>query len=139
VLLGLVVFLGATAVAQVTALVNHLPQYAQQAQSAEPRLLSLLRPFGVTATALHATEQQAIATVRGVATTAVQQSLGRVSGVVATVIEMILILILSVYLTANGPRIARRLRSETPGAQRWRTSRLIDIVNRVVAATSGER
>ncbi len=40
----------------------------------------------------------------------------------STLIDLILILILSVYLTANGPTIARRLRRETPGAQRWRTS-----------------
>ncbi|HWE61847.1 MAG TPA: AI-2E family transporter, partial [Chloroflexota bacterium] len=43
-----------------------------------------------------------------------------------------LILILSIYLTANGPKMARRLRRETPGQHRWRTDLLIAIVNRVV-------
>jgi predicted PurR-regulated permease PerM len=51
---------------------------------------------------------------------------------VNTLIDLILILILSVYLTANGPKISQRLRRETPGAQRWRTTLLLAIVNQVV-------
>jgi len=132
VLLGLGAFIIATAAAQVTALVDYLPQYARQAQRTEPRLLPLLRPFGVTLTTLHTTQEQAVAALRGVGTTAATESLGLVSGVVSTLIEIVLILILSVYLTANGPTLARRLRRETPGAQRWRTSLLIAIVNQVV-------
>ncbi len=131
-LLGLIAFLAVTAATQVTALVDHLPRYAQQAQRLEPRFLPLLRPFGVTPATLHTTQQHAIASLQGVGTTAAQESLGLVSGIVSTLIDLILILILSVYLTANGPRIARRLRRETPGAQRWRTGLLIAIVNQVV-------
>jgi len=132
VLLSLGAFIVATAATQVTALVDHLPQYARQAQRAEPRYLPLLRPLGITAATLHSTQQQAIAALRGVGTTAARESLSLVSGIVSTLIDLILILILSVYLTANGPAIARRLRRETPGAQRWRTSLLIAIVNQVV-------
>jgi len=132
VLLGLIAFLVVTAATQVTSLVHDLPRYAHQAQHLEPRLLPLLRPFGVTPATLHTAQQQAIASVRGVGTTAAQESLGLVSGIVSTLIDLVLILILSVYLTANGPKIARRLRRETPGAQRWRTGLLIAIVNQVV-------
>jgi len=129
VLLGLIAFLVVTAATQVTSLVHDLPRYARQAQHLEPQLLPLLRPFGVTPATLHTAQQQAIGSVRGVGTTAATESLGLVSGVVSTLIE--LVLILSVYLTANGPQIARRLRRETPGAQRWRTGLLIAIVNQV--------
>ena len=132
VLLSLGAFIVATAATQISALVAHLPQYAREAQRAEPQFLPLLRPLGITAATLHSTQQQAITALRGVGTTAAKESLGLVSGVVSTLIELILILILSVYLTANGPTIARRLRRETPGAQRWRTSLLIAIVNQVV-------
>jgi len=131
-LLGLGAFIIATTAAQVSALVDHLPQYTRQAQRTEPRLLPLLRPFGVTLATLHTTEQQAVAALRGVGSTAAKESLGLISGVVSTLIDLVLILILSVYLTANGPTIARRLRRETPGAQRWRTSLLIAIMNQVV-------
>jgi len=132
VLLGLIAFLVVTAATQVTSLVDNLPRYARQAQHLAPRLLPLLRPFGVTSATLHTAQQQAIGSVRGVGTTAATESLGLVSGVVSTLIDLVLILILSVYLTANGPKIARRLRRETPGAQRWRTGLLIAIVNQVV-------
>jgi len=132
VLLGLIAFLIVTAATQVTSLIHDLPRYAQQAQHLAPRLLPLLRPFGVTPATLHTTQQQAIGSVRGAGATAAQESLGLVSGLVATLIDLVLILILSVYLTANGPKIARRLRRETPGAQRWRTGLLIAIVNQVV-------
>jgi len=132
VLLGLIAFLVVTAATQITGLVHDLPRYARQAQHLEPQLLPLLRPFGVTSTTLHTAQQQAIASVRGVGTTAAKESLGLVSGIVSTLIDLVLILILSVYLTANGPQIARRLRRETPGAQRWRTGLLIAIVNQVV-------
>ncbi len=132
VLLGLIAFLIVTAATQVTSLIHDLPRYAQQAQHLAPRLLPLLRPFGVTPATLHTAQQQAIGSVRGAGATAAQESLGLVSGLVATLIDLVLILILSVYLTANGPKIARRLRRETPGAQRWRTGLLIAIVNQVV-------
>ncbi len=132
VLLGLIAFLVVTAATQVTSLVDNLPRYAHQAQHLTPQLLPLLRPFGVTPATLHTAQQQAIGSVRGVGTTAATESLGLVSGIVSTLIELVLILILSVYLTANGPQIARRLRRETPGAQRWRTGLLIAIVNQVV-------
>jgi len=132
VLLGLIAFLVVTAATQVTSLVDNLPRYARQAQHLTPQLLPLLRPFGVTPATLHTAQQQAIGSVRGVGTTAATESLGLVSGIVSTLIELVLILILSVYLIANGPQIARRLRRETPGAQRWRTGLLIAIVNQVV-------
>jgi len=132
VLLGLIAFLVVTAATQVTSLVDNLPRYAHQAQHLTPQLLPLLRPFGVTPATLHTAQQQAIGSVRGVGTTAATESLGLVSGIVSTLIELVLILILSVYLIANGPQIARRLRRETPGAQRWRTGLLIAIVNQVV-------
>ena len=131
-LFGVIAFLVVTAATQVTSLIHDLPRYARQAQQLAPRLLPLLGPFGVTSTTLHTAQQQAIASVRGVGTTAAKESLGLVSGIVSTLIDLVLILILSVYLTANGPTIARRLRRETPGAQRWRTGLLIVIVNQVV-------
>ena len=133
VVLGLGALLVATAATQVTTLVGNLPKYAHQLQQFEPQLVTILQPFGVTPAKLHATEQQAIAYLQGIGTTAAKDSLSLVSGIVGTLINIVLILILSVYLTANGPRIAQRLRHETPGSQRWRTSLLIATVNQVAA------
>jgi len=131
-LFGLGALLVVTAATQVKTLANDLPAYTHQARSLEPQLLPLLKPLGVTAAKLHATEQQAVASLQGVGATAARESLRLVRTVLDTLISVVLITILSVYLTANGPKIARRLRRETPGAQRWRTSLLIAIVNQVV-------
>jgi predicted PurR-regulated permease PerM len=132
VILGLGALVVATAAAQVTTLVHHLPQYAKEAQRLEPQILRLLGPFGVTRAKFHTAESQLIAFLNGIGTTAAKDSLGIITGVVGTIVDVVLVLILSVYLTANGPSISARLRRETPGAQRYRTVLLIAIVNQVV-------
>ncbi len=130
--LGLGALLVVTAATQIKTLVGNLPQYAHQAQHFEPQAIAILSPFGVTQTSLQATERQAVTYLQSIGTTAAKDSLAIVSSVVSTLIDVILILILSVYLTANGPKIAQRLRRETPGTQRWRTTMVISIVNQVV-------
>ena len=132
VLLGLIGLLVDTAANQVTGLVDNLPKYQLELKRFEPQLVSLLKPFGVTRAKLDHTQQQVIARLQTIGTTAAGQSVGILTGTVNILIDLILILILSVYLTANGPNISRRLRRETPGAQRWRTTLLIAIVNQVV-------
>lgn len=133
---GLVLGLGALLVVdistQVTTLAGHLPDYLQKLKRFEPQLVNTLRPFGITQAKLNSSQQQLVSHLQNIGTMAAQDSLGIVSGLVNAVIDAVLILILSVYLTANGPNISRRLRSETPRTQRWRTSLLIAIVNQVV-------
>ncbi|HVA88783.1 MAG TPA: AI-2E family transporter [Chloroflexota bacterium] len=132
VLLGLGALLVDTAASQITNLAHNLPKYQLELKRFEPQLVATLKPFGVTAAKIDHTQSQAVAYLQGVGTTAAAQSVGIVSGILSTLIDMILILILSVYLTANGPKIAQRLRRETPLAQRWRTALLIAITNQVV-------
>lgn len=132
VVLGLGALIVATAAAQVTNLVNDLPAYAAKAQHLEPQVVHLLGPFGVTPVKYHHAEQQLIAYLQGVGTSTAKASLSIITGVVGTVVDIVLVLILSVYLTANGPRIAAMLRRETPGGHRKQTVLLIAIVNQVV-------
>jgi predicted PurR-regulated permease PerM len=132
VLFGLLGLIIDTAANQITALVDHLPTYQHRFTRFEPQLIRTLKPFGVTRAKLDSTQHQAILYLQEVGTTAAKGSLNIVTGVANAIIDLVLILILSVYLTANGPKIARWLRRETPGAQRWRTSLLIAIVNQVV-------
>ncbi|HXT36772.1 MAG TPA: AI-2E family transporter [Chloroflexota bacterium] len=132
ILLGLGAILVDTAASQITNLVGHLPKYEQQLKRFEPRMASALSPLGVTQAKIDHTEQQAVAYLQGAGTGVASQSISIVSGVLNTLIDIILILILSVYLTANGPKIAKRLRRETPLTQRWRTALIITIVNQVV-------
>lgn len=133
---GVVIGLGAlivvTATAQVTNLVHDLPAYAGEAQRLEPQVVHVLGPFGVTAASYHHAEHQLISYLQGIGTSTAKASLSIITGVVGTIVDIVLVLILSVYLTANGPNIALMLRRETPGAQRKHTVLLIAIVNQVV-------
>jgi predicted PurR-regulated permease PerM len=132
VLLGLLALVVDTAANQVTSLVDNLPKYQLEFKRYEPHIVSALKHFGVTQAKLDHAQQQAISYIQGAGTTAASQSLAIVSGILNTLVDLVLILILSVYLTANGTNISQRLRRETPGAQRWRTALLIAIVNQVV-------
>ncbi|MGH2391846.1 MAG: AI-2E family transporter [Chloroflexota bacterium] len=132
VLLGLLAVIVDTAANQITSLVGNLPSYQTEFKHYEPHIVSALKHFGITQAKLDHVQQQAITYIQSVGTTAATQSLSIVSGVLSTLVDVVLILILSVYLTANGPNISQRLRRETPGGQRWRTSLLIAIVNQVV-------
>ncbi len=132
VIVGLGALVVVTAAAQVTNLVNDLPAYAAKAQHLEPQVVHLLGPFGVTPSKYHHAEAQLITYLQGVGTNTAKASLSIITGVVGTIVDIVLVLILSVYLTANGPKIAAMLRRETPGGHRKQTVLLIAIVTQVV-------
>jgi predicted PurR-regulated permease PerM len=92
-----------------------------------------LTPFGVAPGALYAVQQQATAELQGAATVVVSETLARLTEVAGTVIDLVLVLILSIYLAANGQNISRWLQTEVPaGTARHRAHLLVAIVNRVV-------
>jgi predicted PurR-regulated permease PerM len=133
---GIVFGLGALLVvdisSQATNLVKDLPNYLDKLKRFEPQIVNKLQPFGVTQAKINSIQQQTLSRLQSIGSTAATGSLGLVSGVLSTAVDAVLVLILSVYFTANGPNIARRLRTETPRHQRWRTGLLIAIVNQVV-------
>jgi predicted PurR-regulated permease PerM len=129
---GVGALLVSTAADQVNTFVRELPNYQNRATSLEPQILRLLHPFGLTKQQLHTTEHQAVNALSSIGSNVASQSLAIITGILGTIVDIILVLILSVYLTANGPKIASRLRSETPSPQRRNTIILIGIVNRVV-------
>jgi predicted PurR-regulated permease PerM len=138
-LLGLGVVFGfgayvvATTVAQVTSLVGNLPSYASQAQSLQPQLEALLAPLGVPSGFLTDIEQQAVNEIQTAATAVAKDLIPRLAEFFGTVVDLVLVLILSVYLCANGARIAQWLRQEAPDRHtRVRAQMLIAVVNRVV-------
>ncbi|MGI8825145.1 MAG: AI-2E family transporter [Chloroflexota bacterium] len=121
-----------TAVAQVTNLVHALPSYAHRVQHLEPQLVRVLGPFGLTRTKFHDAQTQSIAYLQNIGTSTAKDSVAIITGIVGTIIDIVLVLILSIYLTSNGPKLTAWLRRETPGAQRVQTTLLIAIVNQVV-------
>jgi predicted PurR-regulated permease PerM len=132
VILGLGALLVYNAAEQITSFVNHVPYYQKQAQQLKPHIISILKPFGVNNQNYNHTQQQAVNYIKSAGTSIAAQSLSIVTGVLGTLVDIVLTLILSVYLTANGHKISVWLRSQTPSPQRRNTVLLIGIVSQVV-------
>jgi len=132
VILGLVGFIIVTASAQITNLVQNLPHYSKDAHTLQPQIVKLLKPFGVNNTNYIRAEHQLTSYLQSVGTRVASQSVDIATTVLGTVVDIILVLILSVYLTANGPALSGWMRRRTPRSQRRHTELLIAIVNQVV-------
>ncbi|HEY2592642.1 MAG TPA: AI-2E family transporter [Chloroflexota bacterium] len=137
--LGLAVIFGfgayvvATSVDQVTSLVANLPGYAQQAQALLPQIDALLTPLGFAPGWSADLESQVIGQVQSSAGAVAGDVIPRVAEFFGTVVDIVLLLILSVYLCANGARIAQWFKTETPGGNTQTRARLlVSIFNRVV-------
>ncbi|MBO0703541.1 MAG: AI-2E family transporter [Candidatus Dormibacteraeota bacterium] len=124
---------GVTATSQIAALVRHLPDYINHAQRLEPRALALLRPFGIGNHQLEQARNSLIDQVRGAGTAIATGALTTVTAIAGGVVDAFVALILSVYLTANGPRIARGLRNAGAGVG-WgrRVSGFITMFNQIL-------
>lgn len=130
--LGLGALVVVTAADQVGSLAQSLPQYARDAQGLLPRIANLLHPFGVTTQDLAALQQQALTAFQNAGLTVARTVISHVAGLVNTLVNLVLVVILSIYLAANGPQVAVWLRRQTPSGQRRYANLLIAIVNRVV-------
>jgi predicted PurR-regulated permease PerM len=138
-LLGLGVVFGcgayivATSLAQVTSLVSNLPQYATQAQALAPRLDDLLTPLGFVPGTAGDLQNQLLAQIQAAGTAVARDLIPQLAAFFGTIVDLILVLILSIYLCADGARIAHWLNTQTPGGRaRARAQLLVAVVNRVV-------
>jgi predicted PurR-regulated permease PerM len=132
VVFGFGAYIVATTAMQIGVLVTNLPTYAQQAQGMQPQLETLLTPFGVQPGWFAALETQATGQLQAFAGAVASDLIPRIAEFFGTVIDLIVVLILSIYLCSNGVRIAHWLNTETPGDTRFRARALVVVVNRVV-------
>ncbi len=133
VIFGMLGFVGYTATGQIAQLAHNIPSYFNQAQQMQPRLLALLRPFGIGVRQLDAARGAAIDQVQKAGGTIASGAISTVTEVADGAISAIIALILSVYLTANGPRIALLMRGAGAGVG-WgrRVSTFISTVNQII-------
>lgn len=132
ILIGLIGVVMVSAVSEISSLVHQVPVYSHRAKALEPQLANLLSPLGISEPQIAGYREKMAAYLQGLAGTSAKDAIGVVSALLSAVVDAILIVILSVYLTANGAAISRWLRRQTPGEQRHRTRELIAIVNQVV-------
>ena len=131
-LLGLLSVVVVSAASETNTLVHNLPAYAARAQSLQPQLVGLLGRFGITQADLNQLQGRFIEYLQGVGSQAAADAFDFVKTVLNAIVDTILVLILSVYLVANGPRMVAWLREHAPRSQAGRANLVISIVNQVV-------
>jgi predicted PurR-regulated permease PerM len=113
--------------------VQNLPTYQQQGQAMLPQLQGLLLPLGIGPDAIASLQQQAIAQVQSAGTTIATGSLSGIAELFGSVVDVILVLILSIYMALDGTRIAHWLRTEPPGRRtRARARVMVTVISRVI-------
>jgi predicted PurR-regulated permease PerM len=133
VVFGFGAYIVAAAVAQITSFVGNVPDYSQQAQSLQPQLEGLLLPLGLPPGWLGSVESQALGELQAAATAVARDLIPRIVEFFGTVVDLVLVVILSIYLASNGARISEWLKTQAPGERgRARARVLVSVVNRVV-------
>lgn len=132
VLLGLLTIVVVSAATETTNLVHSLPGYAAQAQDLQPQVMGLLSTFGITTDEVRQAQDRLVASLQSIGTQAASDAFEFVKSVLNALVDTVLVLILSIYLVANGPRMVRWLREQAPRSQNRRVSLAVSIVNQVV-------
>jgi predicted PurR-regulated permease PerM len=122
----------ATAVAQVATLITNLPGYTQQTQYLQAQLDAMLTPFGLPPGWLDDLANQGLGQIQSLAAAVAGDLIPRLAEFFGAIVDVILMLILSIYLCASGARIAQWLKTQTPGPANSRAHALVAITNRVV-------
>jgi predicted PurR-regulated permease PerM len=128
--LGLFTVVVATAATEITNLAQNLPGYARRVQ--HMGLLDQVHRLGVTQDQINQAQSRAVAYLQGLTTQAATDAVDFVRTVLDAIVDTVLVLILSIYLLANGPRVVSWVREQAPRSQRRRANLLIAIVNQVV-------
>jgi predicted PurR-regulated permease PerM len=119
--IGAITAFAATASAQLGSLVKDVPADFQRVQqSMGPVVVPVLSPFGVTTETLNGVIESFARSIQGIGQAASTDLLGTLNRGFTVGASAVLALILSIYLTANAPGMARWLRENTPPGQRHR-------------------
>jgi predicted PurR-regulated permease PerM len=129
--LAFVVF--STAVAQVTAFAQNLPDLLKPSSAQDPSVIEqLLRPLGVTDEQFNQTRQQVIDWATSNAGQIANQAVPILTGVASAIVDLILVIVLSIYLVIDGPRTIAWMRRSAPVRQRNRTLFFLDTLGHTV-------
>ena len=132
VLFGLLSVVVMTAATETNTLVHNLPLYAARAQALLPQAVGVLGRFGITPGDINQAQGRLIEYLQGIGTQAASDALDFVRSVLSAIVDAVLVLILSIYLVANGPRMVALARQHAPRSQARRVDLTISIVNQVV-------
>ncbi len=132
IVIGLGTLLVITAAGQVISLVSNLPSYLGRIKELGPQILAILGPFGVTNADFQSLNQQILAELQAVGAALAASSLSLISRVASVLLDAVLVLMLSIYFTLDGPRTVAWLREMPPLAFRRYIRYFMEVVNQVV-------
>jgi predicted PurR-regulated permease PerM len=122
-----------TAVNQVTAFAQQLPDLLKPSTPNNPSgIAQLLRPLGVTDDQVNQTRQQIINWAESSAGQIATQALPILTGLAAAIVDLILVIVLSIYLVIDGPRAISWIRRAAPVRQRGQTLFFLDALGHTV-------
>lgn len=130
--IGLGTLLVITAAGQVVNLVANLPAYIAWFKDLGPQALLVLGPFGATQANLQSFNQQILTDLQQVGGALAASSLNMISRIASMLLDAVLVLMLSIYFTLDGPRTVTWLREKTPLPFRRYMRYFLEVVNQVV-------
>jgi len=114
-LVVLIALLAPTAIAQLTQLASHMPEYMARAPEASSWAQDQLLRFGIRLKVEDAI-RSALSGLQGYATTLIQNALGIFTGVLSVLANLLVVLILGFYITLDGPRLRRNVLKIVPSS-----------------------
>jgi predicted PurR-regulated permease PerM len=132
VVVGLGSLLAVVAAGQVINLVASLPGYAREVRALQPEIVVALAPLGVTPATVQTANQQLFGDLEHVGSTVATSSISVARNLFEDVLDAVLVLMLSIYFTAAGPRVVRWLLDGTPPHLHPHARFVIRLVDHVV-------
>ncbi|HLW01497.1 MAG TPA: AI-2E family transporter [Ktedonobacterales bacterium] len=126
-------FVFSTAIEQLVTFVKDVPDLLKPSTPGHPSpIYHLLHPLGITEAQIDAARQQAVNWLEGSAGQIVNSAVPILTSVAGGIIDTIVVLILSVYLVIDGPRVFRWLSTASPRKYRLRVIFFLNILRRTV-------
>jgi predicted PurR-regulated permease PerM len=122
-----------TLITQVQTFAQNLPDLLKPGTPDHPSIfVQILKPLGVTEADVDSVRNQVIAWAESNVGQITSQVVPFLTGVASVLVDLILVLVLSIYLVIDGPRLVRSLRASTPTRQRSRTLFILETLQRTV-------
>ncbi len=122
-----------TAVSQVTAFAQNLPDLLKPSTPQQPSGVErVLRPVGVTDNQVNQVRQQIIDWAEANAQEIATQAVPIFTGLASAIVDLVLVIVLSIYLVIDGPRVVSWIRRAVPIKQRNQTMFFLDTLARTI-------
>jgi predicted PurR-regulated permease PerM len=125
-------FIANTAVTQLQSFAAGLPALLRPHGPLQNLIYSTLHQLGVTDQQITAGQNQLVAYLQGVAKQVATQAFPILTGVANALLDVLLIVVISVYMVADGPRLVHWLTHKTPISQRTRVRFAMELMDHTV-------